>query len=72
MVGFDQAAMDRSSSYGCFCGIRCGACGYEGVYEDFCRTPIFGELPNNEFQCPSCATRVVRHFGRIERVGSYL
>ncbi|HUS37325.1 MAG TPA: hypothetical protein VM680_18405 [Verrucomicrobiae bacterium] len=29
-------------------------CGYIGAYEEFCFTPIFGELPRGEFQCPQC------------------
>lgn len=33
--------------------IRC-KCGHEADYEDFQSTPVSGELPRGEFQCPAC------------------
>ncbi|MHC1696875.1 MAG: hypothetical protein AB9919_02175 [Geobacteraceae bacterium] len=46
---------------------RCGFC---ADLDDFCRTPVFGELPYGQYQCPSCGYawrrkesehRVLRH-----------
>lgn len=34
--------------------ITCGSCGTVAALEDFCRTPLFGELPVGHFQCPGC------------------
>lgn len=40
-------------------------CGYMGAYDEFCFTPVFGELPRGEFQCPACkqawTVRDVKH-----------
>ncbi len=29
-------------------------CGHETSMDEFCRTPVFGELPAGQYQCPSC------------------
>lgn len=34
--------------------LKCGKCGHEADYFDFCHTPITGELPNGTHQCPKC------------------
>jgi len=34
--------------------LKCGKCGHESDFEDFCHTTITGELPNGTHQCPSC------------------
>lgn len=46
-------------------GMTCGACGHFGDLPTFISTPIFGDLPRNQFQCPAC-----RHaFTRENRKG---
>jgi len=34
--------------------IRCGACGEVSPMDEWCRTPINGELPAGTYQCPRC------------------
>jgi len=34
--------------------LKCGKCGHEADFEEFCRTPITGELPRGTHQCPAC------------------
>lgn len=29
-------------------------CSYHGELDEFLQTPLFGRLPNGEYQCPSC------------------
>jgi len=36
-----------------FINVTC-TCGYTGDLADFCRTPVYGELPQGHFQCPGC------------------
>jgi hypothetical protein len=41
-------------------------CGHVAPMDDFCRTPVFGDLPAGIYQCPECGVAVdVRH-GKIE------
>lgn len=44
-----------------FCNIIC-RCGHEADYLEFRSTPISGELPPDQYQCPACgkAWRIVR------------
>lgn len=35
-------------------GMTCGACGHFADLPAFITTPVFGELPRNQFQCPAC------------------
>ena len=41
--------------------ITCGTCGQSSPADDWSRTPINGDLPRDQFQCPACnrAFRVV-------------
>ncbi len=34
--------------------LKCGKCGHEADFFDFCQTPITGELPKGTHQCPVC------------------
>lgn len=36
--------------------LTCGSCGHTADLDEFCRTPIAGDLPKGHFQCPSCRT----------------
>lgn len=36
-----------------YCTLIC-SCGHEADLNEFCRTPISGELPKGHYQCPSC------------------
>jgi len=36
--------------------ITCGRCRHTADFNEFCRTPIIGELPKDTHQCPSCKT----------------
>ncbi len=36
------------------CNIRC-ECGHEADIEEFCSTPVSGELPAGTYQCPRCS-----------------
>ena len=47
-----------------YCSITCGACGHIDSLDVFCRTPIFGDLPKNHYQCPACHLATER---RMER-----
>lgn len=40
--------------------ITCGSCGHETDADRFCRTPMFGQLPKNTYQCPKCKTAFER------------
>ncbi len=46
-------------------------CGHTADLEEFCRTPIGGELPPGHFQCPRCgeAWKRVESEHRILRAG---
>ena len=35
-------------------GMTCGACGHFDDISRFVATPVYGELPVNQFQCPAC------------------
>lgn len=37
-----------------FINVTCGRCGCVADLDEFCRTPVFGELPKGEHQCPGC------------------
>lgn len=43
--------MNVTASY---CAITCGKCGHYADFFDFRATPIGGELPANQYQCPHC------------------
>lgn len=47
-------------------------CGHTADIDDFCRTPIGGELPKGHFQCPACnrAWRRKESEHRILRFGT--
>lgn len=47
-------------------------CGHVADLEEFCRTPIGGELPPGHFQCPKCTEAWKRVEGdyRILRAGA--
>lgn len=47
-------------------------CGHVADLADFCRVPLFGELPPGQFQCPKCMTAWKRRESehRILRSGS--
>jgi hypothetical protein len=47
-------------------------CGNYDTMDSFCRTPVFGELPAGEFQCPSCGAAVRKCFGCLEKIPSRL
>lgn len=34
--------------------LKCGRCGHEADFFDFCRTPVGGDLPQGTHQCPKC------------------
>lgn len=36
-----------------YVNITC-SCGYTADLGEFCRTPLYGELPPGQFQCPYC------------------
>lgn len=47
--------------------IKC-SCGHEADFIQFTRTPLNGDLPPGEFQCPSyCAQFVFRMEDRVQR-----
>lgn len=43
-----------------FCNVICGHCGHVADLDEFCRTPIYGELPKGEHQCPACGVAFKR------------
>ena len=45
-------------------GMTCGKCGHFDAFDRFIATPIFGELPRNQFQCPACGWAVERKHGK--------
>jgi|GEM_PF-2424285 len=47
-------------------------CGHTAGLDEFCRTPVFGELPAGQFQCPACGISWQRKESehRILRAGS--
>ena len=36
-----------------YCMLTCG-CGHRADMFDFCHTPVYGDLPPGQFQCPKC------------------
>lgn len=40
------------------CEISCGSCGHNSDFYEFTTTPIFGDLPPGQFQCPKCQTAI--------------
>jgi len=34
--------------------MSCPACGTESPFSAFCETPVSGELPHGDYQCPVC------------------
>ena len=52
----------------------CGKCRHAASIDLFITTPIYGELPASDFQCPNCMTAIrvgkplpdtVNEFGRV-------
>ncbi len=37
-----------------FLNITCGHCGHTADAAEFMNTPVCGELPSGQFQCPKC------------------
>lgn len=46
------------------CSMTCRFCGYEGELDDFCRTPVSGDLPRGTYQCPKCRRAIRRVTGK--------
>jgi len=46
-----------------YINVTCGACNHTADLDEFCRTPIFGELPPGEHQCPACGIAFKRKMG---------
>jgi len=40
--------------------MTCGKCRHEADIDEFCRTPVSGELPSGVYQCPACGVAVRR------------
>jgi hypothetical protein len=40
--------------------MTCGGCGHQDDIDEFCRTPISGELPRHVYQCPRCGLAIER------------
>ena len=47
-----------------YCEMTCGNCGHVDDLESFCTTPITGDLPRNEYQCPKCRHAFRKSFGK--------
>lgn len=45
--------------------LTCWHCGAEAPLDDFCRTPVGGDLPRGQFQCPKCGNAAQRR--EVER-----
>ncbi len=41
-------------SSGSLCSITCGRCGQTADMDEFTKTPIGGDLPKGQYQCPFC------------------
>ena len=54
-----------------FVNVTCGSCGHVADLDEFCCTPIFGELPKGEHQCPACGVAFRRVMGewKVYQVG---
>lgn len=54
--------------------INCGYCGCSDEFDAFTRTPLGGDLPNGQYQCPKCrvAWKVQGSEFRVLRSGSDL
>lgn len=46
--------------------MTCGGCGHQDDLDEFCRTPISGELPRGVYQCPACRLAFQRIIGPAE------
>lgn len=42
------------------CSITC-RCGHEADFEEFQRTPVGGDTPRGQYQCPKCNRRWTYH-----------
>ena len=40
--------------------MACGGCGHTDDIDTFCKTTVYGDLPNNTYQCPSCKLAIER------------
>jgi transposase len=38
-----------------YCNLVCGQCGHHDDLMAFTTTPVFGDLPPGQFQCPVCS-----------------
>lgn len=45
-----------------YASIAC-SCGHKDSLDNFCKTPVFGELPPGQFQCPGCGAAWKRKEG---------
>lgn len=41
-------------------GMTCGSCGHFDDMSRFISTPVWGDLPPNQFQCPKCHEAIER------------
>jgi ssDNA-binding Zn-finger/Zn-ribbon topoisomerase 1 len=48
-----------------FVNVTC-KCGHVADLDEFCRTPVFGELPKGEYQCPACGYAFKRVFSEVK------
>lgn len=53
-----------------YCSITCGVCGQTNSVDAFCRTPIFGDMPKNQYQCPACHLAIERRMGESQLLPS--
>lgn len=40
--------------------MTCGGCGHTADIDEFCKTPVYGDLPRGTYQCPSCGLAIER------------
>ena len=50
--------------------VTCGDCGHQADINDWTATPIYGDLPRGEYQCPSCGVAFKRSIGPSEIIGN--
>ncbi len=43
--------------------VTCGNCGKSAAMDEFCNTPVNGQLPRGVYQCPHCHWAVQRQAG---------
>lgn len=55
--------------------MTCGKCGHKADIDEFCSTPVYGELPKGVFQCPACGIAIRRRIsgpGTLYPSGHYV